>query len=342
MGATIMLLRAGCKLHLQKYVQLPDDATDPPTRPILEPLLARVSALPPVKKYAITAATYRGFDSQEVTEQRHYEEQAAKAAAKAAAAEAEAARAAEAAARAQEGGEVKEEPQAGQQAAAAAPPAPPQPQQQQPKQEAGPPTVRPPCMWMLLTPVRDPGEPRPAGAAAGDIALPIHIDPGLPDFLMPASTYEERVRKSWVPGERFRMYFGGKHGTKVRRGRPGRSRWQSVGAGRVPPHESGFAESQRLNVHPFSAGCLPLLLGSPPSLRSCQPDPHQVGGAYYKGTITGVVTPQNHSGPGDFDPWESITVHWDNEENSVNKVGRRGQTFGRLMGARGPFCGGAI
>lgn len=40
----------------------------------------------------------------------------------------------------------------------------------------------------------------------------------LPDMLMSAATYEARVAKKWTAGERFRMYFGGKHGQKVWRG----------------------------------------------------------------------------------------------------------------------------
>jgi hypothetical protein len=235
-----MLLRAGCKLHLQKYVRLPDDATDPPTRLILEPLLERVSALPPITKFTVAAATYRAFSSGEEAEEQAA---AAAAAADAKQAAADAKAAGGVAVKKEEplregsegsntdmrdasggeddsGGGVKQEGGGeGGEAATAAPAAP--------KHDPNaPPLSRPPCMWMLLTPVRPPGAPAPAeGAPRGDIALPIHIDADLPDFLMPAATFEERMAKKWTPGERFRMYFGGKHGQKVGgRGRDG-ARW---------------------------------------------------------------------------------------------------------------------
>ena len=261
-GSTIMLLRAGAKLHLQKYLKLPDDATDPPSRPELEPLLERVARLPPVKKFLVAAATYRAFPGKE-------DEEAAAAAAAAAAAEEEQRAAAAAAAAAakkkeeeggsdgdgdEDGGDAKQEAADAEAAAAAA-------AAQAPKVDPNaPPKERPPCLYMLLTPVPDDGAPPPSSRAPrGDVALPIHIDRHLPDLLMAAPTFEERVKKQWAPGERFRMYFGGKHGQKV-------------------------------------------------------------GGAYYKGTITAISTADNWRGPGEFDPWESVTVHWDNEENSVNKV----------------------
>jgi hypothetical protein len=219
-----MVLRAGCKLHLQKYTQLPDDATDPPTRPELEPLLARVTAMDPVKKFVVATATYRAFAGQGEDDHQHHHQHHAlsshKQQGRGEEGEDVKSEQEEDGVKSEEqedgsgdgdggGGKVKAEPAAdGEGAAAAAPPAAP----------AGPPTTRPPCMWMLLTPVREPGAARPEGEAAGDMALPIHIDGALPDFLIPAATYEERVKKSWTPGERFRMYFGGKHGQKVRIG----------------------------------------------------------------------------------------------------------------------------
>jgi hypothetical protein len=224
-----MLLRAGCKLHLQKYVRLPDDVTDPPTRLVLQPLLDRVSALPPVTKFLVAGATYRAFSSGEEAEEQ--------AAAAAAAADAKQDARGGGGGGPGGGGGVKQEASDGDadmrdassdgegggggvkkeeaEPAVLSPSAPK-------ADPNAPPKLRPPCMWMLLTPVREPGAPEPPqGAPRGDLALPIHIDGDLPDFLMPAATYEERVAKQWAPGERFRMYFGGKHGQKVRGSRAG-------------------------------------------------------------------------------------------------------------------------
>jgi hypothetical protein len=71
------------------------------------------------------------------------------------------------------------------------------------------PTYRPACMWVLLSPVNS------SGASGGPVAVPLHIDPALPDYIVQAANYETRMRKEWQPGDRFRMYFGGKLGTKV-------------------------------------------------------------------------------------------------------------------------------
>lgn len=98
-------------------------------------------------------------------------------------------------------------------------------------------------------------------------------------------------------------------------------RWGVLRAGK-----SGFAEwfgsdgayykGTITRLPPFPLFTASLLLFLPP--------PSQVGGAYYKGTITHIGTAENWTGPGEFDPWESINVHWDNEENSVTKVWGRG------------------
>ena len=71
------------------------------------------------------------------------------------------------------------------------------------------PTYRPACMWVLLSPVNGSSD------TAGPVALPLHIDPTLPDYIVQAPNYESRMQKGWQPGDRFRMYFGGKLGTKV-------------------------------------------------------------------------------------------------------------------------------
>ncbi|KIY93072.1 hypothetical protein MNEG_14891 [Monoraphidium neglectum] len=261
-GSSIVLLRAGVKLHLQRYAGLRDEAA----RGEVGALLQRVEGLPPIKEFVVAAATYRaypseaGSDEEEEDERVKLEQQQQQEQQRRREEEEDEEEADERRENGQQGAEGQEEGQQQQQAPGG--------------QRAGtppPPTARPPCMWMLLTPARADGTPRPGaggGDVGGEIALPIHIDPSLPDFLMPAQMFAERTKKTWTPGERFRMYFGGKHGTKAR-----------------------FARAPN------------------------------VGGAYYKGNIVAVATADNHTGPGDFDPWESITVHWDNEENSVNKGG---------------------
>jgi hypothetical protein len=50
--------------------------------------------------------------------------------------------------------------------------------------------------------------------AAGDLALPLHADASLQDYVVKADVYDRRCAKTWRAGERFRMYFG----SKVRRG----------------------------------------------------------------------------------------------------------------------------
>ncbi|GMH41171.1 hypothetical protein BSKO_09081 [Bryopsis sp. KO-2023] len=110
------------------------------------------------------------------------------------------------------------------------------------------------CMWLLMQPIR----PRP-GFNSSAIAVPIHIDNSLPDFVVKIGPYDQGTRKQWKTGERFRMFFGGK------------------------------------------------------ASRGGQ------GGVYYKGTVVSVEEVR----PGEsYDPWESLTVEWDNDtsESPLMKV----------------------
>ena len=48
-----------------------------------------------------------------------------------------------------------------------------------------------------------------------DLVIPIAIDNSLPDYLVRAEGYAERMRVQWQPGDRFRMFFGGKISSKT-------------------------------------------------------------------------------------------------------------------------------
>ncbi len=63
---------------------------------------------------------------------------------------------------------------------------------------------------MLVLSAASPAVP----PAAGDLALPLHADASLQDYVVKADVYDRRCAKTWRAGERFRMYFG----SKVRRG----------------------------------------------------------------------------------------------------------------------------
>jgi hypothetical protein len=60
------------------------------------------------------------------------------------------------------------------------------------------------CTHLQRTP--PPTHPTPAG----DLAIPLHADATLQDFIVKAELYDRRCSKSWRAGERFRMYFGAK------------------------------------------------------------------------------------------------------------------------------------
>jgi hypothetical protein len=48
-----------------------------------------------------------------------------------------------------------------------------------------------------------------------DIAVPVAIHASLPDYVVRAEAYGERMRVRWQPGDRFRMFFGGKISSKT-------------------------------------------------------------------------------------------------------------------------------
>ncbi len=51
--------------------------------------------------------------------------------------------------------------------------------------------------------------------APQDIVVPIAIDNSLPEYLIRTEGYAERMRVQWQPGDRFRMFFGGKISSKT-------------------------------------------------------------------------------------------------------------------------------
>lgn len=85
----------------------------------------------------------------------------------------------------------------------------------------GSPEYRPPCMWVLMSPV-DLSSSKADDYLQSDIALasrdhrrpyiavPFHVDEQLPDFLVPVDVYESAVEPTWLPGDKFSMYFGGR------------------------------------------------------------------------------------------------------------------------------------
>jgi len=108
-----------------------------------------------------------------------------------------------------------------------------------------------PCMWMLLSPENV------QKTSFASIALPIHVDNSLPDFIVKVEAFEQSIQKNWQVGDRFKMFFGGKS-----------------------------------------------------TARS------HAGGGYYKGTISAVTT---RASLGDsYDPWESLTVEWDNDNTGAS------------------------
>jgi hypothetical protein len=74
--------------------------------------------------------------------------------------------------------------------------------------------LRAPVAWVFLRPARyGPKHQLPTG----DIVLPVAIVSGLPDYLLKVDAYVSGMRVSWQPGDRFRMFFGGKISEKTLR-----------------------------------------------------------------------------------------------------------------------------
>ena len=62
-----------------------------------------------------------------------------------------------------------------------------------------------PCMWLLLASLQD---------TSNTIALPIHVDNALPDYIVKISAFEQSRKTKWKTGDRFKMFFGGKSLTR--------------------------------------------------------------------------------------------------------------------------------
>lgn len=93
---------------------------------------------------------------------------------------------------------------------------------------------RPPCMWMLLTPLRV-ALPR-FEQAQSEIVVPLYMDNVLPDFVIRSDVYDRCREKVWQPNDRFRTYLGGKQGVKVS-GSWYKGRIVHVGSARAPDQE---------------------------------------------------------------------------------------------------------
>lgn len=50
-----------------------------------------------------------------------------------------------------------------------------------------------------------------------DLVIPIAIDVSLPDYVVKAEAYVDRMRVIWQPDDRFRIFFGGKISSKTHR-----------------------------------------------------------------------------------------------------------------------------
>ncbi|CAL8466956.1 g6492 [Coccomyxa elongata] len=68
-----------------------------------------------------------------------------------------------------------------------------------------------PCTWILLQPsTKGPRHQSPTQP----IAVPLRIDNALPDYMVKAELFDKGSHRMWSPGDRFRMYFGGRAGSK--------------------------------------------------------------------------------------------------------------------------------
>lgn len=65
-----------------------------------------------------------------------------------------------------------------------------------------------PVCWLLLRPIYRVGLHIPQ--TQRELVVPIQIDSTLPDYIAKADAYDKGVLNTWRPGDRFRMYFGGK------------------------------------------------------------------------------------------------------------------------------------
>lgn len=71
--------------------------------------------------------------------------------------------------------------------------------------------LRPTCVWLLLKPLQTSLSASANGAddgsAGGEIAVPIHIDASVPDYIVEKKAYEASLKRTWAVGDRFRMSF---------------------------------------------------------------------------------------------------------------------------------------
>ena len=192
--------------------------------------------------------------------------------------------------------------------------------------EAGTDAARWPVAWLLLQPlVGGPPHQPPAEA----IVLPLRVDLTLPDFLTVAHDFDACMRRRWSPGQRFRMFFGGKRHARARTGQHG---VVCVCARRALPsillqHPSVHSELNGGCYHKelgdgtirlFSGEIVTAILGpwlAPNPLTGWKTLLSAAAGVYYKGTIAAVRPRPAQDAPAEqqaaFDPWEAIQVEWD-------------------------------
>ena len=129
--------------------------------------------------------------------------------------------------------------------------------------------------------------------------VPVAIDSSLPDYLVRTDTYGERMRVLWQPGDRFRMFFGGKISSKTHK----KVKTGEEALGRV----ALCAACQHAHT-----GCWRPALWLPSCARSFA----GTGGSWRRGHVHDLV--QAQPGPDaplrakeSYDPWESVVVQWD-------------------------------
>eukprot|EP00873_Tetraselmis_striata_P020375 jgi/Tetstr1/440639/TSEL_028949.t1 len=264
---TVVLLRSGCKLHLENY--LTGSAPGSPEAKLVAELLQTVTQLRSVQRYVVVSAAYLGVSySSDASRQRNQlpAEEVAVEGEAGPAGDAETKEEAEGQEEGpEEGGEGDGEgggAEGGMKAEAMeVDKGEDGAQVEEEEEEAG--ALEIPRVWLLLAPAASPVCACVAPAAM-PIALPIPVDIELPDYLVPGGEYERAARNLWQLGDRFRMFFGSKTASRADQG------------------------------------------------------------AYYKGSIVAIEAGAVQAGllgHTEADPWESIVVEWDGEQESgQNKV----------------------
>jgi hypothetical protein len=186
-GETVILLRSGCKLHLENY--LAGSLNGGAEYNLVSELLERVLQLRPVQRYVVVSVAYLGATySSDVARKRLGEE-------------VEAVKVCDE--EAPEGNSSADEAAVAEGTGVG-----------QAVYEEDPAGLEIPRAWLLLAPARNTIGACVAPAAA-PIAVPIPVDTELPDFFVPGAEYERAARRVWEIGDRFRMFFGSKKASRA-------------------------------------------------------------------------------------------------------------------------------